>query len=91
MALDAREPSEFAAGHILGAINVPLGRLTEAVRLRENEPIIAYCGHGERSSAALSCLEALGYTSLNLDGGTGGWEGAGFELATGAGGDVGEA
>lgn len=75
VALDVREPDEFAAGHIEGALHLPLGSLTrrldEAPRYR---PLVVYCGHGERAASAVSLLEARGFESLlNLDGGFAAW------------------
>ncbi|MGH2587655.1 MAG: MBL fold metallo-hydrolase [Dehalococcoidia bacterium] len=81
VALDVREPSEFAAGHIEGACHVPLGSLTaELAQLPRGWPILAYCGHGERAATALSLLERSGFgvPLLNLDNGVGAWEAAGY-------------
>ncbi|HLF76022.1 MAG TPA: rhodanese-like domain-containing protein [Dehalococcoidia bacterium] len=84
--LDIREPSEFEAGHIEGAIHIPLGKLAgEAGNVPHNRPVLVYCGHGERASTAISLLEAAGWSDLvNLDGGIGAWESAGYSLARGA-------
>jgi rhodanese-related sulfurtransferase/glyoxylase-like metal-dependent hydrolase (beta-lactamase superfamily II) len=82
--LDVREQDEYAAGHIEGAIHVPLGALHGNLSLvPANGPIVVYCGHGERASTAASLLEAAGHTDLvNLDGGFGAWKDAGYKLAT---------
>jgi glyoxylase-like metal-dependent hydrolase (beta-lactamase superfamily II) len=82
-ALDVREQSEYDAGHLPGALHVPLGRLDEELaRVPADRPLVVYCGHGERSSSAISLLEAAGRRDLiNLEGGIGAWEGAGFEVA----------
>ncbi len=77
VALDVRQPDEFAAGHIEGAIHVPLGSV--ATRLSEvprDRPVVVYCGHGERASSAVSLLERAGFASLlNIDGGYDAWRG----------------
>jgi rhodanese-related sulfurtransferase len=80
--LDVREADEFDAGHIDGAIHAPLGRLSrEMERIPRDRPLVVYCGHGERASTAASILEAAGYRDLiNLDGGTGAWQDAGYPL-----------
>jgi hydroxyacylglutathione hydrolase len=77
VAIDVREPDEFARGHMLGALSVPVGEVeARAEEIPRDRPLVAYCGHGERSSSALSILEHLGYERLhNLDGGFGAWEG----------------
>lgn len=83
MALDVREPDEFAAGHLPGAAHIPLGKL--AGRLGDpmrGQPIVAYCGHGERAATAVSLLERSGFGPLaNLDGGIDGWKEAGYTVA----------
>jgi rhodanese-related sulfurtransferase len=62
---------------------VPLGSL--ASRLAEiprDIPIIAYCGHGERSTTATSILERGGIGMLNnLQLGIDGWRDAGYRIA----------
>jgi glyoxylase-like metal-dependent hydrolase (beta-lactamase superfamily II)/rhodanese-related sulfurtransferase len=78
--LDVREPNEFASGHIADAISIPLGQLTARTNeLPKDRPIVAYCGHGERSASGVSILERAGFEQLlNMDGGFGAWERAGF-------------
>ena len=80
--LDVREADEYRAGHIEGSIHVPLGRVIQDVdRVPRDRPVVVYCGHGERSSTAVSLLERAGFSDLvNLDGGTGAWEDAGYNL-----------
>ncbi len=80
VALDVREPDEFAAGHVPEAISIPLGQLTARTdELPKGRPIVAYCGHGERSASGVSILERAGFEKLlNLDGGFGVWEEAGY-------------
>jgi len=70
--IDVREPDEFAAGHLDHAVNLPLGSLSKSVALLpQGSPTIAYCGHGERSTTAVSLLEARGIYAVNLEGGYG--------------------
>ncbi len=79
--LDVREADEFASGHIEGAVHIPLGRLQrEMAALRKDRPVVAYCGHGERSTTALSLLEQADLGPLlNLEGGFEAWQQAGFK------------
>jgi rhodanese-related sulfurtransferase len=68
--IDVRQPEEFAAGHIEGAINLPLpqlrSRLEELPRDRE---ILLNCGVGQRSYYALRVLLQHGFKAKNLSGG----------------------
>jgi phage shock protein E len=65
--VDVRTPGEFAAGHIDGAINVPLQELEH--RLQELEPkqdaIVLYCRSGNRSSRAATLLRSAGYATVH--------------------------
>ncbi|MEX2236780.1 MAG: MBL fold metallo-hydrolase [Dehalococcoidia bacterium] len=78
--VDVRESNEFAGGHIRQALNVPLGDIADRLNeITRKSPILAYCGHGERSTTATSLLERAGYARLvNLDGGYGAWTAAGL-------------
>jgi rhodanese-related sulfurtransferase len=82
--IDVREPGEYAAGHVLGAKNVPLARLeTGAGELvkKKDRPVIVYCDGGDRSGKALAALKKQGYTRVaNLSGGLGAWQQAGLPV-----------
>lgn len=81
--LDVREPDEFAAGHIAGALHIPLGRLQEELaRVPRGRPVLTYCAMGERSTTASSILERSGFEDVrNLEGGIGAWRAAGERMA----------
>ena len=68
LALDVRERDEYAAGRIPGAIHRPLGELERrSDELPADRPIVAYCGHGERSATAISLLaQSRSIASMNL-------------------------
>lgn len=82
--LDVREANEFAAGHIEGAIHIPLGSLSSRIEeVPRDRPIVTYCGHGERSTTAASILEVAGITNVsNLELGIGGWQNNGGRVVT---------
>jgi rhodanese-related sulfurtransferase len=65
--IDVRTPAEFAAGHIPGALNIPLQELEQ--RMGELEPkqapIVLYCRSGNRSSSAARALKAAGYAAVH--------------------------
>ncbi|HXG37025.1 MAG TPA: rhodanese-like domain-containing protein [Dehalococcoidia bacterium] len=81
--VDVREPNEFAAGHLEGAVHLPLGKLEQELdRVPRDRPVLAYCGHGERSTSAISLLERAGIGPLlMLKGGVGAWTKAGYPLS----------
>lgn len=68
--LDVREADEFAAGHVEGAVNVPLSQL----RVRHGElprerALAVYCAAGQRGYYATRFLLQNGYDAANLSGG----------------------
>ena len=83
--VDVRPAEEYAAGHILGAINIPLqelrGRLREFKRGRE---IVAYCRgpYCVLAFEAVAELRAKGYKARRLDGGFPEWRLADLPTAT---------
>jgi len=81
--IDVREPDEFGGGHVPGALHVPLGRLQQELdRLPRDRPLVAYCGHGERSTTASSILERNGFADVrNLEGGMDAWRATGQRVA----------
>ncbi|ATW52426.1 MBL fold metallo-hydrolase [Streptomyces peucetius] len=67
--VDVRQESEFAAGHVPGAVNIELGGLAH-VAAEAPEGAIVACGHGERAMTAASLLERAGHSDVAvLDGG----------------------
>jgi glyoxylase-like metal-dependent hydrolase (beta-lactamase superfamily II)/rhodanese-related sulfurtransferase len=71
--LDVRQASEFASGHLPGAMHVELGSLSEAADLPSG-PVAVMCGHGERAMTGASLLERAGRRDLTvLLGGAGDW------------------
>jgi len=73
--VDVREAEEFAAGHIEGAISMPLGTIQSAYRnLPRNVVLVVYCRGGLRSAQAVDFLLAHGYRhAIGLDGGIIAW------------------
>ena len=80
--LDVRRPAEYAAGHVPGAIQLPLDRLeggTSALDPTRRWAVI--CAGGYRSSAAASLLRRRGFRDLaNVVGGTSAWVSAGYAV-----------
>jgi rhodanese-related sulfurtransferase len=70
LVLDVRDPSEFAAGHVPGAINAPLSELRRRWReLPTERPIACCCGVGQRAYYAVRFLAQHGIAAANLSGG----------------------
>ncbi|GAA4478863.1 rhodanese-like domain-containing protein [Enteractinococcus fodinae] len=72
--LDVRDPYEFDAGHIPGALNIPLDQLP--LRIDELDPDTDYfviCRTGGRSARATQYMEMHGYSAVNVAGGCGAW------------------
>lgn len=77
--LDVRGADEYAAGHIPGSHNIPLGSLPRQIdTLPTTQPIVIHCQGGTRSAIGASLLAARGYRKvLNLSGGFQAWQRAG--------------
>ncbi len=68
--IDVREPAEFAAGHLPGAENLPLGQIRARLEeLPPSEPLAVYCGVGQRGYYAARILNQHGRSARNLSGG----------------------
>ena len=83
--VDVREESEWARGHLPGAIHLGKGIIERDIEQRVPDcsaPLILYCGGGFRSALAADNLQRMGYTNvLSMDGGWRGWIEAGFPVA----------
>jgi rhodanese-related sulfurtransferase/rubrerythrin len=73
--LDVRQPEEYEAGHIPGAMLIPLGELeARQAELERDKKIITYCRSGRRSMAAAITLCGLGFKDIHhLAGGILNW------------------
>lgn len=75
--LDVRDATEFAAGHIQGAKNIPLAELASRVKEFEkfkDKPVLVHCQRGLRAKSACSILRAQQFSQLhNLQGGLDTW------------------
>ena len=75
--LDVREQSEFDAGHIPGAVLLPVGTITKdtaaAVIPEPDTVVLVYCRSGNRSKTASRALVKLGYTNIYEFGGINDW------------------
>jgi rhodanese-related sulfurtransferase/DNA-binding transcriptional ArsR family regulator len=84
--LDVRPAEEFAAGHIPGALSVPLDQLDRALgRLPKGSPIVAYCRgpYCVLAPQAFQRLRAAGFDARRLADGMPEWRLAGLPVAVG--------
>jgi len=65
--VDVRTPGEFSAGHIAGAINIPVQQLD--ARINELKPkdaaVVVYCRSGQRSGHAARMLKSAGFAAVH--------------------------
>jgi rhodanese-related sulfurtransferase len=75
--IDVCEPEEFAAGHVNGAKNVPLGQLEErlpTVVKNKALPVVLVCAKGPRAQRAEAIAKKLGYEKAQaMAGGLAAW------------------
>ena len=79
--IDVRTIEEFTAGHVPGAVFMPLHvvplRLSEFSR---RSPVYVVCESGARASQACQYLDQHGYQAVNLHGGMSAWRSAGLPI-----------
>ena len=79
--VDVREPYEWEAGRIAGAVHIELERLAgRADELARDRPVIFQCRVGRRSALATEAFRAAGFDAYNMTGGIKAWAEAGFPL-----------
>lgn len=81
--LDVRPPEEYAAGHVPGAINIPLSELEQRLdELGHDQEIVAYCRgpHCVLAFDAVACLREKGLKARRLEDGYPEWKTAGLPV-----------
>ena len=80
--VDVREDHEWRAGHIDGAVHIPLGSLgSRAAALDPARPVVTVCRSGQRSLVAAQALKRAGFSDVaNMQGGMLGWTRAGLAV-----------
>lgn len=84
--LDVRPPEEYAAGHVPGAVNVPLSELEDYLeKLNPEQEIVAYCRgpHCVLAFDAVATLRKKGLQARRLEDGYPEWKTAGLPIETG--------
>jgi rhodanese-related sulfurtransferase len=84
MVIDARDPAQFAKGHIPGAINMDWRQvLAKRNAIPKNKPVLIYCNTGSLSAQAGFALRVAGWENVRiLQGGMSEWQAkGGFDAA----------
>jgi rhodanese-related sulfurtransferase len=82
--VDTREESEWAGGHVKGAVHLGKGIIERDIETKvpdKNAKLVLYCGGGFRSALVADNLQKMGYTNaISLDGGWRDLKDSGLEL-----------
>jgi len=79
--VDVRSASEYAAGHIPGAVNIPMEQIEARMDdLRPASPVVLICKSGRRACLTAALLEPRRRDVTVLAGGADAWASAGFPL-----------
>ena len=79
--IDICSPTEYAAGHVPGAVNIPMELIgTHIADLRIGVPVVLICKSGQRACATAQLLKARRTDVLVLDGGTRAWRESGGQI-----------
>ena len=82
--IDVREPDEYEAVHVPGAVLMPLGDVMARVdEVPRDEPVYVICATGNRSARAAQWYRAQGIDARNVTGGTKGWVESGKPTVSG--------
>ena len=72
LVLDVRSGEEFDSGHLINAVNIPVGNtatMVDEIGTDQQRLVVVYCGSGRRASLAQAALAEQGY--YNVHNGTG--------------------
>jgi rhodanese-related sulfurtransferase len=81
--LDVREDDEWDAGHVPGALHIPLGELgARYTEIERDRPLFVICRSGNRSGHAAHALAGAGWDARNVSDGMMGWQAAGLPMTS---------
>jgi rhodanese-related sulfurtransferase len=83
--VDVRSASEYAAGHLPGAVNIPMEQIESRLEdLRPDVPVVLVCQAGARARTVAGLLAPFRADVAVLSGGTNAWSKSGFPLVVNA-------
>ncbi|MFC8453408.1 rhodanese-like domain-containing protein [Kitasatospora sp. NPDC057223] len=85
--LDVREQDEWDAGHVDGALHIPIGEVVARIGELPGGPLYVICRVGGRSAQVVQYLVQQGHEAVNVDGGMLSWDGAGRPMVSGGSGE----
>lgn len=80
--LDVREQDEWDAGHVDGALHIPIGEVVARLGELPDGRLHVVCRVGGRSAQVVQYLVAQGWDAVNVDGGMYAWEAAGRPMVS---------
>ncbi|MDH6576427.1 rhodanese-like domain-containing protein [Kitasatospora sp. MAP5-34] len=86
--LDVREQDEWDAGHVDGALHIPIGQVVARIDELPDGKLYVLCRVGGRSAQVVQYLLQQGREAVNVDGGMFAWEAAGRPMVSGDGRDA---
>ncbi len=68
--IDVRNPGEYERGHLVGAVNIPLGQIRErTAEIPKDRPVYVHCRTSQRSYNAIMALQGRGFDNIiNISG-----------------------
>ncbi len=81
--LDVRENYEWDAGHVAGAVHIPMGEVVSRLaEIPAEGDVVVVCKVGGRSAQVTDYLNQVGRSAVNLDGGMYAWARAGRPMVS---------
>ncbi len=82
--IDVREPGEYVAAHVPGAVLIPMGQLPgRMAELTRGAPVYVVCASGNRSATMTDFLRNAGFDAYSVADGTIGWARSGRPVVGG--------
>ena len=79
--VDVRTPEEYKAGHIPGAVNIPVSEIKERMNeVPKDKQVYVYCHSGKRAAKASAILAKAGFSVENIPESMQGWKAAGYPV-----------